>query len=125
MCYNKHIATRAYMKTLNVDDAAPQYAYGAAIDAQAEHKKYWPTHTTAKQHVAQALKELAYGAYGLTGSRVFLTAREKFITVKVDKPSIKAAWANPQELEAMHKFTAAHNVEVVASKRNLLFRVLK
>jgi hypothetical protein len=113
------------MKQINIDDAAPQYAYGAAIDAQAEHKKYWPTHTTAKQQAAQKLKELAYAAYGLLGSRVFLTAREKFITIKVDKPSVKAAWAFPAELEAMHKFTTAHNIEIVASRKNLLFRVLK
>lgn len=113
------------MKQIDIDDAAPQYAYGAAIDAQAEHKKYWPTHTAVKQETAQQLKELAYSAYGLLGSRIFLTAREKFITVKVDKPSVKAAWAYPTQLEEMNKFVIGHGVEVVASKRNLLFRVLK
>ena len=113
------------MKQLNIDDAAPQYAYGAAIDAQAEHKKYWPTHTAAKQQAAQQLKELAYSAYGLLGSKVYLTARDKFITVKVDKPSVKATWAYPAELAAMNTFVLAAGVEVVASKRNLLFRVPK
>jgi hypothetical protein len=113
------------MKTLNIDDAAPQHAYGAAMDAQAEHKKYWGTHSTSNQQKSRQLKGLAYAAYGLLGSRVFLTAREKFITIKVDKPSVRAALSYPTELEAMHKFVTAHNVEVVASKRNLLFRVLK
>ena len=113
------------MKQINIDDAAPQYAYGAALDAQAEHKKYWPTHTTAKQQAAWELKELAYAAYGAFGSRVFLTARDKFITIKVDKPSVKSTWACADELEKMNKFVTKHNVEVVASKRNLLFRVLK
>ena len=102
------------MKQLDIDDAGPQYAYSAAIDAQAEHKKYWPTHIPAKQATAQQLKELAY-----------LTAREKFITVKVDKPSVKATWAYPNELAVMNTFVIASGVEVVASKRNLLFRVLK
>ena len=113
------------MKTLNIDDAGPQYAYGAAIDAQAEHKKHWPTHTTAKQQAAMRLQALAYSAYGLLGSRVFVTAREQFITVKVDKPSVKATWAYPAELANMNKFVLAQNVEVVASKRNLLFRIPK
>ena len=113
------------MKQIDIDDAAPQYAYGAAIDAQAEHKKYWPTHTAAKQQAAQQLKELAYSAYGLLGSKVYLTAREKFITVKVDKPSVTAGWVCATELEAMNKFVLGHSVEVVASKRNLLFRVPK
>ena len=113
------------MKQLDIDDAGPQYAYSAAIDAQAEHKKYWPTHIPAKQATAQQLKELAYAAYGPTGSRVYLTAREKFITVKVDKPSVKATWAYPNELAVMNTFVIASGVEVVASKRNLLFRVLK
>lgn len=113
------------MKTLNIDDAAPQYAYGAAIDAAAEHKKYWPTHTAQKQQASLQLKGLAYAAYGLLGSKVFVTAREKFITVKVDKPSVKATWAYPAELAAMNKFVLAQNVEVVASKRNLLFRIPK
>ena len=113
------------MKQLDIDDAGPQYAYGAAIDAQAEHKKYWPTHTPAKQATAQQLKELAYSAYGLVGSKVYLTAREKFITVKIDKPSVKAALTYPDELAAMHAFVIANGVEVAASKKNLLFRVLK
>ena len=113
------------MKSLDNDDAAPEYKYGAAIDAQAEHKKYWPTHTPAKQQTAQQLKELAYSAYGSVGSKVYLNARDKFITVKVDKPSIKAAWSCPAELNAMNKFVLANGVEVVASKQNLLFRVPK
>ena len=113
------------MKTIDVDDAAPQYALGAALDAQAQHKLYWPQHTSAKRMAAVRLKDLAYNAYGILGSKIYLTAREKFITVKVDKPAVSATWMRENELGTMNAFVQAQQVEVVASKKNLLFRIPK
>ena len=113
------------MKTIDTDDAAPQFALGAAIDAQEQHRMYWPTHTAVKQRIATNLKALAHDAYGYTGSKVYMTAREKFITVKIDKPKISTTWQRAAELQAMHQFVVTHNIEPVASKKNLVFRVPK
>jgi hypothetical protein len=113
------------MKTLDIDDAAPQYKQASAIDAQSCHKKYWPTHSHTMQADALKLKQLAYDAFGACGSRIYLTARQKFITVKIDKPSVRAQWLYPAEIKAMHAFVVSAGIEPVATKRNLEFRIKK
>lgn len=111
------------MKTIDNDDAGPGFAYGAAINAQLMHKKYWPTYSVAKQQLAQKLEALVYGAYGLTGSKVYLNAREGFIAVKVDKPASKTFWQCANELAAVDAFVKQHKVEEVLTKQNLVFRI--
>lgn len=113
------------MKQLDVDDAGPQYALGAAVDVQAQHKKYWGTHTAVKQNIAMDLKLLAIDAYGYTGSKVYMNAREGFIAVKVDKPKVSTTWLRATELQNMYAFAKQHGIEPVATVKNLVFRVAK
>lgn len=113
------------MQLIDNDDAEPQYAQGAAIDASLTHDKYWPSHTVQKQSLAQDLKSLAQKAYGMTGSMVYVNAREKFIAVKIEKPSLSTTWLYTNELAAMNAFVTANGIDIVASKRNLLFRIPK
>lgn len=113
------------MKVLDIDDAGPQYALGAAIDAQAQHKKYWGIHSSVKQNIALTLKQLAVEAYGYTGSKVYMTARENFIAVKVDKPKVSTTWLRSAELSNMHAFARQHGIEPLATVKNLVFRVAK
>jgi hypothetical protein len=113
------------MKTIDNDDAGDIFAFSAAIDAQNQHKKYWSMHTSLKQNLAVKLKELAYDAYGLNGSKVYLNARKNFITIKIDKPRVSTSWNRNQQLNTMNEFVLSNNVLVVSSKNNLLFRIPK
>jgi hypothetical protein len=112
------------MKLLDNDETTcKEHAFAAHDDAEEQHKRYWSTHTKANQDVALKLKALCYAAY--FGSRVYLTAREKFITVKVEKPSVSAARLYPTEMSALGAYTKKIGIEPVASKISLLFRITK
>ena len=108
------------MKQLNVDDSV-QPAFLVRLDAETQHAKYWPTFTKTKQDHANKLKELAMNAY--FRSRVYLNARDKFIVVKVDSPSLKDKLGNDAAFNNLNAFVIAADVEVVATKNNLLFRI--
>lgn len=110
------------MKQLNVDETKDaRQAFGAAKDAQSQHRAYWATTPKAKQDISLKLRQLAMDAY--KDNKTYLTARAKFVAVKVEHPKVSAAWQSPTELAAMNAFVLLHGIEVVASRNNLLFRV--
>lgn len=110
------------MKQLNVDDSV-QPAFLVRLDAEEQHTKYWPTFTSTKQDHANKLKQLAVAAY--FRSKVYLNARDQFIVVKVDRPSLKDKLSNDAAFNSLNAFVIAAGVEVVATKNNLLFRIPK
>jgi len=110
------------MKQLDIDDSA-QPAFLVRLDAEAQHAKYWPTFAKSKQDDALKLKQLATDAY--LRSKVYLNARDQFIVVKVDRPSLKDKLNNDSAFNKLNAFVIAATVEVVATKNNLLFRIYR
>lgn len=110
------------MKQLQNDDS-PLPSYVCRQDAKEQHDKFWSTFSTAKQTLALDLKALAHNAYGINGHKVYMNPREKFIAIKVDHPKPSVAWQSPKELAAMHAFVVTNNIEIAATKNNLLFRI--
>jgi hypothetical protein len=110
------------MLQTQVDDTAlPPFI--AAMDAQAQHKKFWPGFDVAKQEAAMDLSILCQAAY--FRSKVYMNAREKFIAIKVDRPKLADKLQNDGAFDALHKATLALGIEPVATKNNLLFRIAK
>ncbi len=110
------------MKQLAIDETKDaRQAFGAAMDAAAQHRAYWATTPAAIQNIANQLRLLAMDAY--KDNKTYLTARHNFVTVKVEHPKVSVTWQHPTELAAMNAFVQKHNIEVVATKNNLLFHV--
>jgi len=110
------------MKQLNIDETKdPEQAFGAVIDAAAQHRAYWATTDKATQETALQLRELAMEAY--KDNKTYLTARANFVTVKIEHPKVSVTWQRPTQLAAMNDFVQKHKIEVVSTKNNLLFRI--
>ncbi len=108
------------MKQLDTEESK-QPAYVVRLDVESQNRKYWPTFTPAKQKLASQVKELACVAY--FRSRTYLNAREKFISVKVERPQLADAIQQADELAKLKKLVDANGVEMVATKTSLLFRI--
>lgn len=112
------------MKVLDINETTnKEHAFAAALDAKKQHQTYWPLFSKAKQKIAQDLQALCYSAY--FESKTYITARDKFISVKVDKPRASAAWQYPKELAALHAYATKVGIEPIATKTSLIFRVMK
>ncbi len=112
------------MKLLQYDETTDKgHAFAARMDAIGHHRQHWPAFTKAKQDIALHLQTLCRAAY--IESQVYVTARSKFITVKVEKPKLSAAWLYPTELQALRDYAEKNGIEPIATKTCLLFRVLK
>lgn len=110
------------MKTLNTDDSR-QPAYVVFADVKEQNEMYWPRFAKPKQELALRLKLAATNAY--FRSKVYLNARDKYIVVKVDRPTAADKLQNGELISALHKFVTKHGIDVVATKNNLLFRIAK
>jgi hypothetical protein len=110
------------MKQLNTEESL-QPAYVVRMDVAAQHKKYWPEFSAEKQKLALQVKELARVSY--FRSRTFLNARDKFIAVKVERPSLADALQQADSMAKLRKLVDAHGIETVVTKTSLLFRILK
>jgi len=112
------------MKVLDNDETTcKEHAFAAASEAKAQHQTYWPQFSNVKRKIAMDLKDLCYAAY--FESKVYLTARKTFVSVKVDKPRASAAWLYPKELAALHAYATKVGIEPIATKNSLIFRVMK
>ena len=108
------------MRTLDIDETAlPKYV--AVMDAQRQHVAYWATYDPLTKKKAIAIEELARKAYWR--SKVYLNARAKFITIKVDRPHIADKLQNGAELQELHNMVTFCRAEVLQTKNALLFRV--
>lgn len=95
------------------------------MEAEADTKLFWDSFTATKRATALALKNLVHLAYGIHGYKVYMNAREKFIVVKVAKPSPKVAWLSPKDVAALEAFLVNHNIEPLSTKTALLYRIKK
>ena len=112
------------MKVLEHDETTSrEHAFAAAVDAQKQHRIFWPSFTKDKQDIASDLKALCHAAY--FGSKVYMNARDKFIAVKVDKPKASAAWLYATELAALNTYATKVGIEPVTTINSLIFRVMK
>jgi hypothetical protein len=110
------------MKQLDTDDSK-QPAFIVRMDAEDQHRRYWPLFPKAKQDLALRVKEMARQAY--FRSKVYMNARDKFISVKVDRPQLADALQQADIIEKLKEEVDQHGVEMVATKNNLLFRIRK
>ncbi len=110
------------LKQLKVDETSLP-VFVALRDAKQHHDANWKTYTVSKQQTAIRLKVLVQEAY--FRSKVYLTARAKFITVKVDRPQQADVIQNCSQLEKVNDFVKKNGVQVVSTKNSLLFRLPK
>lgn len=110
------------MKQLNTDDSK-QPAFVVRQDAAAQNQRYWPLFTKTKQDLANRIKALAQEGY--FRSRVFINARDKFITVKVERPQRADALQQSEIMDQLKLVLDTNGIEPIATKNNLLFRIPK
>ena len=110
------------MKTINIDDSR-QPAFVVFADVKKQHDMYWPGFARSKQELSMQLKTAATSAYWR--SRVYLNARDKFLCVKVARPTAADRLQNGEQLAALETLVTKHGIDIVASKNNLLFRIAK
>lgn len=111
------------MKALNVDDSQ-QPAFVCIKDAKDQTAKYWPTFTKKQQTLAIQLKDLVHSAY--FRSNVYLNARDKFISIKVDRPQKADLLQNGDAFNVLKAFMNVNGIgEPIATVNNLLFRIMK
>ena len=110
------------MKTIDNDDSK-QPAFVVFADVKKQHDMYWPGFAKSKQELSMQLKLAATSAY--FRSKVYLNARDKFLVVKVDRPTAADRLQNGEQLTALEALVTKHGIDIVASKNSLLFRIAK
>ena len=104
-------------KEIEVDDTRmPKWA--AAADAQAKSKACRKLYTTEQQQALEALYLKVSGAYN---ARVFYNYREKFMVVKVEKPSKVNMLSS--DVRNLDYWAAQQNIDIVRTKNNILYRI--
>jgi len=87
-------------------------AYLAIADAKRQHNEYSGNYTATEHANAEAFYKTVSEVF--TRSRVYLTCRGKYITVKVDKPlsadKVSVRAVRLQQLCETHGITAKHTV---------------
>jgi len=87
-------------------------AYLAIADAKRQHNEYSGNYTATEHANAEAFYKTVSEVF--TRSRVYLTCRGKYITVKVDKPlsadKVSVQAVRLQQLCEAHGITAKHTV---------------
>lgn len=109
------------MRNIDEDDRSPQSAAVCVADRKARNALWRPTWSRAKQSEAMRLKTTLQGIF--IQSRTYLNFNENFITVKVDKPSLKNNFEQDKTWQQMEKHCSANNIEIDATPANILFRI--
>lgn len=110
-------------QTSNDETDSPLQGYAAAIDASKHHEENWSSYSSEKQELAKDVKKLAMGAY--RDNRVFLTARAKFISIKIEHPKPSVAWTQVKEYKALCSVIIENGIIPVHTKNNLVYRIYK
>ena len=88
-------------------------------DARKRDKENASLYTEAEQQAAQDFAAQARNAY--IRSRVYVNNREKFIAVKIDKPSVSDKISVAAEV--LQKNAEALGYKIVKTKSNIVFRL--
>ena len=109
-------------KDLDSKEANTQYSKQAAyLDAQRRSTVSKQLYTTQQQQQADALHELTRSAF--IRSKVYLTYRDKFYTVKIEKPT--AADRLSREANNIEQMFAAAGAEKVVTAQGTIYRVTR
>lgn len=109
-------------KDLDSQAAKTQYSKQAAyLDAQRRSIVSKQLYTNEQQQQADALHELTRSAF--MRSKVYLTYRDKFYTVKIDKPT--AADRLTREASNIEQMFAAAGAEKVVTAQGTIYRVTR
>jgi hypothetical protein len=104
-------------KEIDTDETAlPKFV--AALDAQTKSRQYQKQYSTQQQQTLDAFYLRVCSAYN---ARVFKNYRDKFMVVKVERPSKAAQLA--REVRELDYYAAQHNISIVRSKQNILYRL--
>ena len=104
-------------KEIDTDETAlPKFV--AAMDAQTKSRQYQKQYNTQQQQTLEAFYLRVCAAYN---ARVFKNYRDKFMVVKVERPSKAAQLA--REVRELDYYAAQHNIDIVRSKQNILYRI--
>lgn len=104
-------------KEIEVDDTRmPKWA--AAVDAQTKSRECQKLWDQEEQQMLEGLYLMACSAYN---ARVFRNYREKFMVVKIEKPSKGNLLSAP--VRNLDYWAAQNNIEIVRTKNNILYRI--
>lgn len=106
-------------KKLNTKESNDKLA--AFLDAKGRSKAAQAAYSSEQQQQAASLFELTRTAY--IRSRVYLTYRDKFYTVKIEKPS--GADRLSREADNVENMFAAVGAEKAVSAQGTIYRVTK
>jgi hypothetical protein len=108
------------MKEKELDtQSAGYYAYAAARDARMRATAMWSHYTDAERTRAERMKlglELCYSAKG-----IYINPRNKFIAIKVDKPSVK----DRKNLALLEQDYEAQGITKVLTNQGVTYRIAK
>ena len=108
------------MKEKELDtQSAGYYAYAAARDARMRATAMWSHYTDAERTRAERMKlglELCYSAKG-----IYINPRNKFIAIKVDKPSVK----DRKNLALLEQDYEAQGLTKVLTNQGVTYRIAK
>jgi len=110
------------MKQLDNDDSLMPH-WVARAHAEAQTRMYWPEFTPEKQELALQLKQAVTDAY--FRSKVYMNARNGFIVIKADRPSIRDQLNNEEAFTRLKSIVDKIGIEPLATKNSLLFRIPK
>ena len=100
-------------------------AYYAVIDAAAQNRKYWDTFSAKQQTLAENIERQCIEVFTRSQGRIYLTARKKFIAVKVELPSYLDKHENYQAYQDLLSKAVNENIDVRQTKISLIFRIPK
>jgi hypothetical protein len=110
------------MKVLDVDSCKTDVRK-VFFDIKEDEDKYRPQYAPIQHENSAALLTLVREAY--FRSKSYRNYREKFIVVKVNKPTIADKLQNDAAFARLYAFTKFLSIEPVATKNSLLFRIPK
>ena len=99
--------------------SAGYYAYAAARDARMRAAAMWSHYTQAERTRAERMKlalELCYSANGF-----YINPREKFITIKIDRPRVK----DLASLRLLEEDYEAQGITKIVTPQGISYRIPK
>lgn len=109
------------MKAVNLDtDNAGFYAFAAARDARMRAAAMWSHYTSTERTRAERMKlglELCYST-----SAIYINPRNKFIAIKVDKPTVR----DRKNLALLEKdYEKLGDITKVSTNQGITYRIAK
>ena len=101
------------------EDSSKLPAWVVLEDIRKRNAKNADNFTPAQKQAAADFEARARSAY--IRSRVFLNNREKFIAVKIDRPSVSDKIST--QVKELDRFAELHNIKIVRTKANIVYHI--